>query len=176
MHTGLIVRSADVAHDAWPARADFAHAEYLELGWGDREYYMHREPGPLLALRAVLWPTPGAVHAVGFSGPIAREFPGSEILELRVEPAGFSRLVEFVRASHAPEPNDLGPGQRTNSRFYASERRFHLFETCNTWVARALAEAGVPVDPGSAMTASQLLHQLRHLNARLIFPADTPRP
>jgi hypothetical protein len=142
MHTGLIVHSADVPIDAWPARARFPQARYLELGFGDRQYYMHPAPGPWLALRAVLWPTPGAVHAVAFDGPIAHDFPGSEILELRVEQGGFTRLVAFVRASHAPEPNDLGVGQRPNSRFYASPRRFHLFETCNTWVAHALAEHG----------------------------------
>jgi uncharacterized protein (TIGR02117 family) len=166
LHTGLVVRSADVPADAWPARRHFPHAEYLELGWGDREYYMHPAPGPLLALRALLWPTDSALHAVGFSGPIEREFPGAEIVELHVPLPGFARLVEFVRESHAPEPNDLGPGQRPESRFYASLRRFHLFETCNTWVARALAQAGLPVDPAGALTASGLLTQVRRLAAR----------
>ena len=146
--------------NAWPARVDFPHAEYLELGWGNRQYYMHPSPGPFLALRAVLWPTPSALHAVGFSGPISREFPGARIIELRVSRAGFSRLVAFVRDSHEPEPNDLGPGQRANSRFYASPRRFHLLETCNTWVARALHEAGLPVDPSAAVTAGSLLRQI----------------
>ena len=163
MHTGLVVRTADMPRRAWPAQADFPQAQYLELGWGDRKFYMHPSPGLLLALRAVFWPTDSAVHVVGFSGPIEREFPGSEIIALRGSRSGFARLVDFVAETHAPEPNDLGPGQRAGSRFYASPRRFHLFDTCNTWVARALAQAGLPVDPARVIAARDLLRQARRL-------------
>ena len=33
-HSGIVVRAADVPATAWPARRDFASAEYLEVGWG----------------------------------------------------------------------------------------------------------------------------------------------
>ena len=165
-HTGLIVRSADVPREAWPARRDFPDARYLELGWGDREYYMREDPGIWLGLRALFWPTDSAIHAVAVRDAIEREFPASEIVELRVSEAGFRRLVEFVAASHARDAAGdwivLGPGQRPDrSRFYASGRRFHLFETCNTWVARALREAGVPINPRAAITAGSLMRQVR---------------
>jgi uncharacterized protein (TIGR02117 family) len=166
-HTGLIVRSRDVPRDAWPARVDFPEAEYLELGWGEREYYMREDAGVWLGLRALLWSTSSAIHAAGFRGPVAGEFPRSEIVELRVAQAGFQRLVSFVGASHERDAAGrtivLAPGQRPGSLFYASHRRFHLFETCNTWVARALQEAGVPVEPRSATTAEGLMRQLRPL-------------
>lgn len=81
--------------------------------------------------------------------------PGSELIELRVPATGFDRLMAFVAASHERDAAGraifLAPGQRPGARFYASHLRFHLFETCNTWVARALREAGVPVEP--AITA-----------------------
>ena len=38
-HSGIVVRAADVPEHAWPARREFADAEYLEVGWGDRAYY-----------------------------------------------------------------------------------------------------------------------------------------
>ena len=169
-HTGLIVRSADIPEDAWPARRDFADARYLELGWGDREYYVREDPSIWIALRALLWPTDSAIHAVAVREAIEREFPTSEIVELRVSEAGFQRLVELVAASHARDAAGdwivLAPGQRSNrSRFYASERRFHLFETCNTWVARALREAGVPINPRAAITAGSLMRQVRGARA-----------
>lgn len=169
-HTGLIVRSADIPHDAWPARRDFPDARYLELGWGDRQYYVREDPSIWIALRALLWPTDSAIHAVAVRGTIEREFPTSEIVELRVSEAGFQRLVDFVAASHARDAAGdwivLAPGQRPNrSRFYASERRFHLFETCNTWVARALREARVPINPRAAITAGSLMRQVRGARA-----------
>ena len=176
-HTGLIVRSADIPREAWPGRRDFPEARYLELGWGDREYYVREDPGIWVGLRALLWPTDSAIHAVAVRGAIEREFPASEIVGLRVPEAGFQRLVEFVAASHARDSAGdwivLGPGQRPDrSRFYASERRFHLFETCNTWVARALREAGVPVDPRAVITAGSLVRQVR--SARRMDPASMP--
>lgn len=165
-HTGLVVRSADIPQEAWPARRDFPDARYLELGWGDREYYVREDPGIWIGLRALFWPTESAIHAVGVRGAIEREFPASEIVELRVSETGFQRLVEFVAASHARDAAGewivLGAGQRPNrSRFYASGRRFHLFETCNTWVARALREGGVRIDPRAAITAGSLMRQVR---------------
>lgn len=163
MHTGLIVRSRDVPREAWPARSDMPEAQYLELGWGDREYYVRPDAGVLLGLRALLWPTTSAIHVVGFRRAIAAEFPKSEIIELRVSAAGFERMVAFVAASHERDAAGRGiflaPGQRPGSRFYASQRPFHLFETCNTWVAHALREAGAPVEP--PITAEGLMRQLR---------------
>ena len=80
MHTGIIVRAADLPPRAWPAQRDFPRAEYLELGWGDREYYQAEDFSVWLGLRALLWPTESAVHVVGFRGPAERAFPGSEIV------------------------------------------------------------------------------------------------
>lgn len=166
MHTGIIVRAADLPPRAWPAQRDFPRAEYLELGWGDREYYQAEDFSVWLGLRALLWPTESAVHVVAFSGPIERAFPSSEIVPLRVSAQGFERLVRFVGETFQPGPEGngvyLGPGQRENSSaFYASERDFHLLETCNTWIARALREAGLEVSPRRAITAEGLLSQLR---------------
>jgi uncharacterized protein (TIGR02117 family) len=161
MHTGLIVRTADLPPLAWPAQRDFPRAEYLELGWGDREYYQAEDFSLWLGLRALLWSTESAVHVVGFSGPAERAFPGSEIVPLRVSPEGFERMVAFIAGTFQDDGIRLGPGQREGSVFYASDRRFHLFETCNTWVARALREGGLNVSPRRAITAEGLLSQLR---------------
>lgn len=167
MHTGIIVSSNDVPAGAWPARDDFPDARFLELGWGDREYYMRDDPGILLGARALLWPTASAVHAIGVRESIGQAFPGSEIVPLRLTEDGLRRLVAFVAATHSRDAAGraivLGPGQRPNSRFYASDRRFHLFETCNTWVAHALLQAGLPVNPRRAVFASDLMRQVREI-------------
>lgn len=41
-HTGLVVRREDVPADIWPERDDFPGAEYLEVGWGERDFYQAR--------------------------------------------------------------------------------------------------------------------------------------
>jgi len=166
-HTGLAVYAREVPEAAWPARRDFPDTDYLELGWGDREYYPRAHPGAWLALRALLTPTSSTLRVLPIAGPLTRFFRDSEIIELQVSPAGFERMVEFVRQTHEldafgraiPISSELHDG----SRFYASPQSFHAFENCNVWVARALKAAGLPVHPETAMTAGTLLRQVRRL-------------
>ena len=164
-HSGIVVRAADVPATAWPARRDFASAEYLEVGWGHREYYQAREPSVWLGLRALLWPGPGVLHIAAFSGAVERQFPAAEIAALDITAQGLARLVDAIAASHerdaAGSTIALGPGLYGTSRFYASRETFHLLATCNVWTAAVLHQAGVPVRPVLSPTAAALFAQLR---------------
>ena len=173
-HSGIVVRAADVPLQAWPARREFADAEYLEVGWGDRAYYQAPDPSLWLGLRALLWPTAGVLHVVAFSGPVEHYFASAEIVALQVTPQGLARLVAAVSASHeldaAGQPIPFGPGNYGTSRFYASNEVFSLFATCNVWVAAKLREAGVPVGPVLSPTSGALFAQLRR-HGQVIRPA-----
>ncbi len=166
-HAGLVLRGSDVPAGAWAAKADFPDADYLEVGWGNRAYYMAADPSAWLGLKAVAWPTPGVLHVVGSDAVPERFFPAAEIVEIAVAPAGLQRLLEHLRQSHdldsAGRPITLGPGLYGHSRFYASREQFHLFKTCNVWVATALQAAGVQVTPTLTLTTEQLMVQLRPL-------------
>ncbi|GMV44893.1 MAG: hypothetical protein AMXMBFR66_02910 [Pseudomonadota bacterium] len=100
-HSGIAVRAADVPAHEWPARRDLPQAEFLEVGWGNRAYYMAAEPSLWLGLRALLWPAPGVLHVAAFDGPPERAFPGAGIIELALTAPGFDALVATVRDSHA---------------------------------------------------------------------------
>jgi hypothetical protein len=65
----------------------------------------------------------------------------------------------------AAEPIDTRAGLYPNSRFYSATGRFHLFRTCNTWVAEALRSAGLPISPAFAFTAGNLSYQVKQLGA-----------
>jgi uncharacterized protein (TIGR02117 family) len=167
-HTGLAVRAREVPEAAWPARRDFPDADYLEIGWGEREYYPRENPGVSLGLRALFTPSLSAVHVVAITGPLTRFFPDSEIIELHVSQAGFERMIEFVRETHQLDAYGhavvISSGLHEKGRFYASPRTFHAFENCNVWVTRALQAAGLPVHPKGAITAGMLLRQVRRLS------------
>jgi uncharacterized protein (TIGR02117 family) len=162
-HTGIVVRKADVAPGAWPETDDFAQAEYLEVGWGDRDYYQARDPGFLDAVAAAFVPKPGVLHIVGFRGDVRRTFPASDIVALRISPQGLAQLVAQVRASYERDPSGqaivLGPGLYGDSRFYGSAERFHLFHTCNVWTAAVLRAAGLPI--GASLTAEGVMDGAR---------------
>jgi len=164
-HTGIVMRRSDVPAGLWPERADFPEAEYLEVGWGDRAYYMAPAFDLWITIKAGLWPTASALHVVGFSGPIMGYFPRSDIVELELSARRLEPLVRLIHDSHAREGAErvapLRRGLYGNSRFYPSGERFHLFNTCNVWTARALRAAGFPISTPLALTAAGVLGQVR---------------
>ena len=146
-HTGIALRAADIDFARWRPLPHPARARYIEVGWGDRDFYP--EPGFNLwyGIKALFWPTPSVLHVVGFDEPPARYFPGSEVRELRVPRAGFERLLAYIAASFEPGAAPIAPGLYATGAFHPSRETFHLFNTCNTWVARGLREAGLSSAP-----------------------------
>jgi uncharacterized protein (TIGR02117 family) len=160
-HTGLAMRAADIDFARWRPLPHPARARYLEIGWGERDYY----PAPGFNLwygfKALAWPTPSVLHVTGFNEPPARYFPASEVVELRLARAGFERLLAYITASFEPDPAPIAPSLYASGAFYPSREKFHLFKTCNVWVARALREAGIEMR--SSLTTEGLMSQLRPL-------------
>lgn len=175
-HTGVVVRAGDVPAGRWPERADFPLAEYLEVGWGDRDYYRSTTFSPWIVFKAAFWPTDSVLHVVGFRGPVEVYFPDSEVVRISVSRPGLDRLIDFIHAStlrdEAPRAVTLGPGLYGDSRFYPSPKNFHLLRTCNIWSAQALRATGFPVTVPYALTTGNLLYQAGR-EADAVF---TPRP
>lgn len=164
-HTGIAIRRADIPTGLWPESRDFPQAEYLEVGWGDRDFYQQPDPGVWTALRAALWPTASVLHVVGFPGPVAGYFRASEVVEIALPSGGFERLVRYIHHAHersgALAAAPLGPGLYGEGRFYPAWESFHLFRTCNVWTARALRAAGLPIR--DSITSEGLMSQAREI-------------
>lgn len=166
-HAGIVIRRSDIPDDAWPEKRDFPNAEYLEVGWGDRDYYQARDPGLGTTLKAALWSTASVLHVVGFRGPVAGYFPHSDVVALPVTREGLARLIAFIDAAHErPDRTplaSLGSGLYGDSRYYPARGSFHLFNNCNRWTARALRAAGH--DISDSITVGGLLAQLERRTA-----------
>jgi len=186
-HSGLVIPAAVIDADAWPARRAFPDADYFEVGWGDRAFYQASDPGLWLGLRALLWPSPGVLHIVALRGAPAQHVAGAPMATLEMSREGARRLVAAISASHERDaqgqPIAFGPSLYGQGRFYASVERFHLFATCNVWVARRLRDAGVSVRPALAITTGMLFAQLaqgaQHRSAASApwpNPVQAPRP
>lgn len=174
-HAGIVVKKADIPKSIWPQHRDFPNAEYLEVGWGDGDFYQARDIRAGLAVKALLLPTAAVLHVVGFSGSVTASFPHSDILEFQVSRGDFASLCRFIDQGYAKDEQDrpvvLGPGLYGDSRFYASSQNYHLFRTCNVWSASALRAAGVPVSPWFTFTVEELmLRATKH--GRIIQSAD----
>jgi len=166
-HTAIVVRRADVDRALWPEVDDFPEATFVEVAWGDREFYMARPATPWLAIKAAFLASESVLHVVGFSAPVAPYFAESEVVELRLSRRGFDAMTRFIREEYQRDREDralrLERGLYGSSWFYAARSRYHLFNTCNTWVARALSMAGLAVTPFGVITANDGMRQVRRV-------------
>jgi len=164
-HTGIALARNDIPSHLLPERQDFAAADYLEFGWGDRDFYQAREFSLALAMRAALSSRGSVLHVVGFNGGVTSRFPGSEIIELPLSAEKLAALALYIHQSVERDGErpaaPLAAGPYANSRFYPASGVFSLSNTCNTWTARALQAAGYRVSPST--TAAPLMAQLRKL-------------
>jgi uncharacterized protein (TIGR02117 family) len=163
-HSGVVLARADVPAHVIPEIADFPHAQFFEFGWGDAEFYPAREAGAWLALRAA-FPGPAVLHLAGLPDHPARIWPNVTILPFAVDADGLRSLLGFLRQSF----DRAGAGRATVtargiypfSLFYPATGRFHLFNTCNTWTAQALAAMGLGASLGGVKTADDLISRIR---------------
>ncbi len=164
-HTGIALQKTDLL----PESADFPTADYLEIGWGDWDYYQAADPGLWLLLKAAFWPSASVLHVIGVQGSISERFGGFDIVKLDVPLSGISGLTAFIHASFqrnsAAKAVPLRRGFGANSFFYPATGKFHIFNNCNTWVARALESAGYPMGTPLPFTSGQLLTRARRLAA-----------
>ena len=166
-HTALVLRRADVPPGRWPALDDLPSAAFVEVAWGDREFYMARPASAWLAVKAALGSGGSVLHVAGLEAPPAVAFPASTVATLAISRAGLDALTRLVADEHQRDPEGrvirLGPGLYGRSWFYAARGHYSLANTCNTWVARALQAGGLAVTPSSVMTAGDVMAQLAPL-------------
>lgn len=160
LHAGLLLPAADLLQRLPALAEDVPGDGFIELGWGDERFYRNPQAGLAEGLRALFWSGDSVLHLVHLP---AR--PAGGELTLRLNEAGYRRLLDHLVASFAlradGRPQALGPGLYGHSRFYRANGRYSLLNTCNTWVAEALAAAGLPLASNAPLTASGLMAQLR---------------
>ncbi|HEU4342542.1 MAG TPA: DUF2459 domain-containing protein [Candidatus Binatia bacterium] len=169
-HTAIVIKKSELSEKALPEVREFPDADYLEIGWGDRDYYQAADAGLGLALRAAFWSSGSVLHVVGIQGAAERHFAGSEIVEIMLGDQMFQRLSEFISGTFLrfdpAAPAEGRPGQYPTSQFYPARGKFHLFHTCNTWVAEALGAAGLPISPAFTFTAGSLMSRVKRFDTK----------
>ncbi len=164
LHTGIVLPKQNAA-PYMHSFNDFKSARYLEIGWGDETYYQEENETLWMGIRALFWPTDTVLHVVALQTDPIAYFPNSEVVQLKLSKKGFIRLVEFIDNSFALNEKKqiikLESGNYGTSRFYRAKGKFHLFNNCNTWSAKAIRASGFPINPYYVFTAGDLIYQLK---------------
>ncbi len=164
-HTGIVVTREDLVETVLSLVNDLGNGDYVEIGWGDERFYQAETVTLGLALQAILWPTSTVLHVVELTDTPQRYFSASEVMEISVPQTGYEQLLAYIAESFERTTDNniigLGPGLYGNSRFYRATGDFHAFNTCNTWVAKAIERTGYPMNNSNVVTAEEVLSLLR---------------
>lgn len=149
-HTGIVVKRDDIDAHLWPEKDAFPEALYLEVGWGDRDFYQAPKAGLGLLLQAALRSPASVLLVIGMPTTVTQYFPRGDIIAIPLSRRGLEALATFVHATYkrdaAGQTIPLGPGNwHKHSMFYLAEGEYSLLNTCNSWTAQALQAAGLPI-------------------------------
>lgn len=153
MHTDLVfpVRSAAIDWRALfapsDAKAPPPDAEFVAIGWGDRDFYLHTPTWADLTLRRAVGALSGANASLLHVTWLTRAQLRQGAYAMPLSQRQYLELVSHVRDSlpggRAVPLHSAGYGP--DDAFYEAAGSYHLMETCNTWTGRGLRRAGVPV-------------------------------
>jgi len=160
-HSGLAIRRSDISPGLWPESADFPEAQFLEVGWGDWDFYQASDFNLWLMVKAGLWSTASVLYVAGLRYPVGEYYPCSDVIELAMSKPHFERLLGYIHNTFARGVSGrvfpLSTGKPQIGRFYPARGHFTLFTNCNVWTAKALGEAGYPMHTPYPITAGSLI-------------------
>lgn len=163
-HTSLVFRVSDINQEDWPEIVYWNRYQYVHIGWGDEAFYQSSDDLALLAIRAALLPTPSVIRVAGFfSSP--KDYFGEKrsLIKLSLSKEQYTALIREISSCFMRDPQgnilssyDYGHPEQ----FFLSCETYHFFRTCNTWMAKRLYRAGLPVRRRLILTSGQLVREV----------------
>jgi len=167
-HTGLVVNRASAERYLPSLKNEFNNYNFIEIGWGDKDFYMAEKETLWLGFKAAVWPTESVLHFVAFNTNPELYYANSEIISLVLTDYELKKLLNYIEESLYKDDNNnivlVSSKLNKASRFYLSKEKYHIFKTCNVWVAKALKEAGISIRPIYALTSGNVIKQLKKKN------------
>jgi uncharacterized protein (TIGR02117 family) len=169
-HTEIGLPAAAMPGSLTALRDAMPGAGYVVFGWGQRDFYMARNPG-LGDFLAAGFPGSSVVLVIPLTQAPAEFFgSGASVYAIPVSGDGLERLAQFlwgyIEQDAQHQPRRIGDGPYPGSVFYASTGTYSLSNTCNTWTAEALHVAGLPISADGVVFASGVTGQVERLVVR----------
>lgn len=162
-HTAIVFNTADIDSTIFPLVSKFRKFGMIDIGWGDEEFYQYPDFDWELAFKALFYPTPSTLRVEGISISKELYFDLSEIVvKLSLTKKQFEEILRFIdRTFWRDEKSEKILSSRAGGQiiFYAANGKYHLFNTCNTWLAKCIYNAGISIKTDIILT-EQLFNEL----------------
>lgn len=156
-HTAVVFYPKEVDTLIFPEVKYFTGAEMIDVGWGDEAFYQHPDFDWELAYKALFYPTPSTLRIEGIYISKQQYFDLSEIVvELKINNEQLKILLKYI--SDTIWKDEKGKDKILSTQylnrvyFLKANGEYHLFNTCNTWLARGLRQAGFEIKDDIILT------------------------
>lgn len=156
-HTAIVFHTKDVDTTLLPEVKYLIGSELIDIGWGDEAFYQHPGFDWDLAYKALFYPTPSTLRIEGVFISMLEYFNISEIvIELKINDEQLIILLNYIAETvwrDSDGKNKILSTQYLNRvYFFKANGEYHLFNTCNTWLANGLKKAGFEIEDNIILT------------------------
>ncbi len=156
-HTAVVFHIEDVDSIILPEIKYFRNAEMIDIGWGDDAFYQHPDFDWDLAYHALFHPTPSTLRVEGIYITKQQYFDISEIVvELKINNEQLTILLNYIADTIWRDENGnyeiLSTQYLNRVYFFKANGSYHLFNTCNTWLAKGLKQSGFDIKTDIILT------------------------
>lgn len=152
IHTDIVVPVRNQVFD-WetflnPLEFASRPAEWIEIGWGDRQFYFEMPTWDKftmkLALDALLLPDPAVMH-VNYLDSHPKNYTSAR--KVTISYATYEKLVKALKESFFLKDGKpivlSGKSYSSTDNFYEAHGSFSLIRTCNVWTSEVFGKAGL---------------------------------
>jgi hypothetical protein len=170
-HTGIIVPISSMPDSIWPSGLNVSNFDYLEIGWGDRDYYPHPRFNLWYAFKAIFWPTKTVLHVFPLKERhVPDTYANTRLAKLTLDSTELRYLAEFLLSQfeydHQGKIIPVENGFYPNSQFFAGCTKYYFPKNSNVWAAMALKQAGLKFIPIFYQTAGMVVNRAASLRGK----------
>jgi uncharacterized protein (TIGR02117 family) len=156
-HTAVVINKDDIDSTIFPEVNLFNDVRLIDIGWGDEEFYQHPGFDSGMAFKALFYATPSTLRVEGIKVPKQNYFDLSEIvIEFNLSRNQLDTLCAYIGNTvwHGGEGKYEILSKKGLDRiiFLKAYGEYHLFNTCNTWLAKGLKRSGIDIEDDIILT------------------------
>lgn len=163
-HVGIVFGVEHLDRNQLTCLDDFRRFKYVDIGWGDEEFYQNEDIDYYLGAKAILFPTSSVVRVAGYNFDIHSIINSSDFtIELNANRNQFNKLMKYIDSSFTRTDSGCIQTLEKSSGdvvFYKSIHSYHLFNTCNTWIYDCLKYAEFELREETVITSDELFYSV----------------
>src|SRR5690606_12675611 len=162
--SGIVVPVYTLPDSLWKDDHTYVDKYYLEIGWGDADYFPHHGLNFWYALKAVFWPTRSVLHIRPIGRKREQYYWYTDVVRIEVNNEPHQPRSLYLEGELALDKNGkiipAAVGLFPDSHFYEGSSSYYFPNNSNVWAARAVKRAGFPIHPIWHQTTGCVLNKV----------------